>query len=136
MEAGGLFSFYNQEDTVALFIRTGELPPPYSLQEFAESTRSRQEQIAEEDSYHLSETLSFGSGQSEVGEFYFLEIRWQSAPRRCVWHEVEKIFLSNWYPEKPLGFVIVTSLCEGIPDYDEYEKVLDTMVDSFDEWSP
>ncbi len=131
---GSYVWFSNQDGTGGLEVVGYELPVPYSLKEFAEYRRAELEQWAAESSLPQFEILSLQKSQNESGEFYSLTYRWQSTPEHCVQVNVDLIFLSDWYLDKPRGFSNSIWLCEDSPD--TYIHNLAAIIDSFTEWRP
>ncbi|MXY45968.1 MAG: trypsin-like serine protease, partial [Chloroflexi bacterium] len=121
--------FWNEERTGAIEISTYELGNDWTLEEHAESERDFLEEQASEEAWDVFEIMAFQLRQDPGREYYYLAYRWQSSDEYCVSDEVSLIFLSNFYPSKPYGFVANGGVCEH--SLDEYDKQRDLMLASF-----
>ena len=112
-----------------------DLPTSYSLQSFAEWNRDYLKDLAQDESWNVFEITSFVKKQEGGREFYELSYRWQSTTEFCVSHDVDRIYISSWYPGKPHGYRVTTGVCEL--HLNRYPSAnMDAIQDSFTEWMP
>ena len=109
--------FSNEDGTGLIQIFAYELGSDWVPEEYAQLERDYLEEQAREEAWAVFEITAF-QRQSSGG--YVLAYRWQSSDEFCVSNDVSLIFLSDYYPSKPYGFVVNGGVCEHSLDiYDE-----------------
>ena len=129
------FAFFASPDGRSdVTINALDLPSSLSLQRFAELNRDWWINIARDESWNVFQITSFGRKQEGGKEFYELVFQRQRSTTICVEHSTERIYLSSWYPGKPHGFTVETSVCED--SRNRYATDNRAIQDSFTEWLP
>ena len=111
-----------------ILVRAYDIGRNLSLVEFAEIFRDSVVEDAEDEDLELFEILSFDRVQDDGGDFYRLESRVQPSSESCVSHIVSISVLSEIYPSKPYGYIVIGRVCE---DDDERREERDAILDSF-----
>lgn len=123
-------TFWNEDHTGLIEILTYELGSGWTLEEHAETERDYLEGLAQEESWDVFEITAFQKRQEEGREYYYMAYRWQSSEEYCISNDVARIFLSDFYPSKPYGFVANGGVCEH--SLDIYDEQRASMLASFD----
>ncbi len=64
--------------------------------------------------------LGFG-GQIGARDRYIVSYRGRTESKYCVSRNVDLIVLSSYHPEHEYGFLVITGVCEYIPNYDQLD---------------
>ena len=129
------FAYFNAPDNKAsVAIQAYDLPTSYSLQALAEWNRDWWTNRARDRSWNVFEIISFAKKRQNGKEFYELTYRWQSTTEFCVSRDVDRIYISSWYPGKPHGYRVNTGVCED--SLSRHSANTRTIQDSFTEWLP
>ena len=126
---GGDSEFWNEDRTGSLEVITYELGRDWTLEEHAQSERDYLENHALEEGWKVFEITAFQLRLAGGREYYHMAYRWQSSDEYCVSDDVKLIFLSNFYPSKPYGFVANGGVCEH--SLRQYGDERDAMLASF-----
>ena len=126
---GGNATFWTEDSTAIMEVITCELTPRSTLEELAESERNLFEELSIQESWDLFETRSFQRRQERGREYYHFAYRRQSSDEYCATDGISRIFVSDFYPSKPYGFVVRISLCER--SLTRYADDRDAMLASF-----
>ena len=112
-----------------------DLPSSYSLQSLAEWRRNWLTEYARDNSWDVFEITLFTKKQEGGKEFYEFAYRYRSTDEFCVSLDVERIYISSWYPDKPHGYRVNTGVCEL--HLNRYPAATtNTIQNSFTEWMP
>ena len=125
----GNATFWTEDSTGLIELLTYELTRNSTLEELAESERSLHEELSLQESWNLFETKAFQRREERGREYYHFAYRRQSSDENCVSDGISKIFVSDFYPLKPYGFVVRISMCER--SLDLYADERDVMLGSF-----
>ena len=123
-------SFWHEEGIGFIDIIAYDLGNDWTLRGHAEAERGYLEKQAHEEDWDVFEIMAFQKRQDAGREYYYLAYRRQSSDEYCLSDEVSLIFLSNFYPSKPYGFVANGGVCEH--SLDLYGDERDAMLASFD----
>ena len=103
--------------------RSGE-----SLADFFERYRKELIDNARSGSYSV-----FEPGRTEGrGNFIYFQYLMRPGPNDCLYHVVEHIFRSRYYPEKDYGFIVSAGICEN--EQLMHEERRRFILDSFEEY--
>ena len=125
----GYAFFWSADRTGSIEIFTYDLGRGWTLEEHAKTERDHLEEQAREENWDVFEITAFQKRQDAGREYYYLAYRWQSSDEYCVSNDVARIFLSNFYPSKPYGFVANGGVCER--SLDTYDEQRASMLSSF-----
>ena len=129
------FAYFSAPDNKAsVAIQAYDLPTSYSLQALAEWNRDWWTDLARDESWNVFEITSFSRKQESGKEFYELAYRWQSTTEFCVSRDIDRIYISSWYPGKPHGYSVNTGVCED--SLSRHSANTRAIQDSFIEWMP
>ena len=123
-------TFWNEDSSGLLDISAYSLSEDYTLKDLADWLRDILVEQAQENSWDVFEITSFQKRQDNAREHYHLAYRWQSSDEYCVSDVVDRVFMSDFFPSKPYGFVVESSVCED--SLDLYGGELEAMLESFD----
>lgn len=116
-----------------LHIRTKEFKSGESVADFFE--RHRQEMIHMAPNYAVFEPGETG-GQTVtepyVRNYVQMEYLWQPGAGDCLYHVVDQVFRSKFYPARDRGFIISAGVCEG--QHAQYDEPREFMLASFEEY--
>ncbi len=94
--------------------------------------RHRQELLAQASNYSVFEPGLTKGATVSLRNYIHMEYLWQPSASDCLYHVVEHVFRSRYYPAKDYGFVITAGVCESQQAlYDEQRK---NILSSFDEY--
>ena len=122
-------TFWNADGTGIMEIFAYELGSDWTLQEHADWERNYLEELAGQESWDVFEVKSFQKRQHGAYEYYIMAYRWRQSNEYCTSDNVDLIFLSDFYPSKPYGFVVRGNLCES--SLGLHGESRDTMLSSF-----
>ena len=125
----GNATFWTEDSTGILNIITHELRRNSTLEELAESEKNLFEELSLQESWNLFETKAFQRREERGREYYHFAYRRQSSDEYCVTNGISRIFVSDFYPSKPYGFVVRVGVCER--SLDRYADERDVMLNSF-----
>ena len=123
-------TFRNEDNAGFIEIFTYELGKDWTLEEHAQSERDYLEELAREKDWNVFEITAFQKRQYEGREYYHLAYRWQSSDEYCISNDISRIYMSDFYPSKPYGFVVNNGICEH--SLHMHDEVRDAMLASFD----
>ena len=127
--AEGDATFWNEDGTGIMEIYAYYMGYDWTLEEHAESERNYFEERAREEKWDVYELKSFQKRQHGAYEYYIMAYRWRQSNEYCTSDNVDLIFLSDFYPSKPYGFVVRGNLCES--SLGLHGESRDTMLSSF-----
>ena len=132
----GDFAYLQSPDRKAVVaLKAYDLPASYSLQALAEWRRDWLTNQARDKSWNVFSITSFVKKQESGKEFYELTYRWQSTTEFCVSRNVDRIYISSWYPDKPHGYRVSIGVCEH--SLGRYPSAATNAIqNSFTEWMP
>ena len=125
----GNATFWTEDSTGILKVIIRELRRNSTLEELADSERNLFEELSLQESWNLLETKAFQRREERGREYYHFAYRRQSSDEYCVTDGISRIFVSDFYPSKPYGFVVRISVCER--SLDRYAAERDEMLSSF-----
>ncbi len=70
-------------------------------------------------------------GRTGARDEYIVTYRGRTEARYCISNKVELIVLSSYHPEHEYGFLVVTGVCEDIPNYDQLDDERWEMLNGF-----
>ena len=126
---GGGATFWTEDSTGVMKVITYELDRDWTLQDLADAERNFLEGLALEQSWNLFETKAFQRRQESGRQYYQFAHRRQSSDEYCVTDSISKVFMSDFFPSKPYGFVVRIGVCER--SLDRYADERDAMLASF-----
>ena len=125
----GNTTFWTEDSTGIMKVITRELRRNSTLEELAVSEKNLLEELSLRESWDLFETKAFQRREERGREYYHFAYRRQSSDEYCVTDGISRIFVSDFYPSKPYGFVVSISVCER--SHDRYADERDVMLGSF-----
>ena len=130
-----IVSFRSADGKSILNIVATDIGMDSSLDRLAEDWQSILMESAEEDSWKIFEITSLQKRQDGDREDHHLLYRLQQSLENCVSSGIAKITLSDFYPSKPFGFFVESSVCED--SLDLYDDSRIEMIASFiPNWVP
>ena len=126
---GGNATFWTEDSTGIMKVITHELRRNSTLEELAVPEKNLLEELSLRESWDLFETKAFQRREERGREYYHFAYRRQSSDEYCVTDGISRIFVSDFYPSKPYGFVVRISVCER--SHDRYADERDVMLGSF-----
>ena len=131
----GFAQFFTPDKKASVTVKAYDLPASYSLQALAEWRRNWLTEYARDNSWGVFNITSFAKKQEGGKEFYELAYRFQTTDEFCVSRDVERIYISSWYPYKPHGYRVNTGVCEL--HLNRYPSATTNAIqNSFTEWLP
>ena len=113
-----------------LHIQTKDFESGESVADFFE--RRRQELIEMAPSYSVFEPGETGGQTVNQRNYVQMEYLWQPTDGHCLYHVVEQVFRSRFYPARDYGFIISSGVCED--QHALYDEPREFMLASFEEY--
>ena len=100
-----------------------------SLADFFE--RHRQELLAQAPNYSVLEPGSAKGETKALRNYVHMEYLWQPGAGDCLYHVVEHVFRSRYYPVRDYGFIVTAGVCEN--QQAVYDERRENILSSFEE---
>ena len=82
--------------------------------------------------YAAFEPGATGGQTVNLRNYVQMEYLWQPGAGDCLYHVVDQVFRSRYYPARDHGFVISAGVCEE--QHARYDEVREFMLASFEEY--
>ncbi len=113
-----------------LHIRTKDFKSGESVADFFE--RHRQEMIQMAPNYAAFEPGQTGGQTVNQRNYVQMEYLWQPGAGDCLYHVVDQVFRSRFYPARDHGFIISAGVCED--QHAQYDEPREFMLATFEEY--